>query len=286
MRMSTAITTRLEQARGLDRPASLLRGLVGRVPEGRIRDIAHGVPIGHPVHPLLVQVPIGAWLSASVLDFVPGTGPASGVLITVGLGAALPAAAAGAIDWAQTHEQQQRVGLVHATANSAAVGLYAASLWARLRKRPIRGRLLALAGLTAVGAGGLLGGHLAYRQATGVNHAEQVPHVVGDGSRWHPIGLLSALPLGTPVRRFVGETPVLVVRGRDRVDVLADRCAHLSGPLSEGEVRDGRVTCPWHDSVFELRTGEVVHGPATAPQPVFETRVDGDELRVRLPGAG
>lgn len=284
MKTATEFATVLEQARVLDRPAGRLRALVRRVPEGRIRDALHGVPIGHPVHPVLVQVPVGAWIAASVLDFVPRTGPASGVLITVGLAAAAPAAVAGAVDWAETHEQQQRVGLVHAACNLVGVGLYSASLLARLRRRPVRGRILALAGLTAVGAGGMLGGHLAYRQATGANHTEHVAHVVGEG--WHSIGMLSALPEGKPVRRLLGETPLLVVRAGDDAHVLADRCSHLSGPLSEGDVANGCVTCPWHGSVFSLDDGGVVHGPATAPQPAFETRVDGGELRVRLPGAG
>lgn len=110
--------------------------------------------------------------------------------------------------------------------------------------------------------------------------------MVGDGSRWHSVGLLSALPDGKPARRFIGETPLVVVRAGSRASVLADRCSHLSGPLSEGDVADGCVTCPWHGSVFSLADGEVVHGPATAPQPAFETRVVGEELQVRLPGAG
>ncbi|MFE3197916.1 Rieske (2Fe-2S) protein [Embleya sp. NPDC059237] len=65
-----------------------------------------------------------------------------------------------------------------------------------------------------------------------------------------------------------------------------DRCSHLSGPPTEGQVAGGCVTCPWPGSVFSLADGEVVHGPATAPQPVFETRVLGEEPQVRLPGAG
>ncbi|MFF7244560.1 Rieske 2Fe-2S domain-containing protein [Embleya sp. NPDC008237] len=285
MRISTTVS-RLEQAQGLDRPAAWLRTLVGRLPQGPVRDTLHGVPLGHAVHPVLVQVPIGTWLSASMLDLVPRTGPASTVLIAVGIGAAAPAAAAGLVDWAETHEQQQRVGLVHAACNTVAVGLYSASLLARLGNRPLRGRMLALAGLAAAGTGGLLGGHLAYRQATGVNHAEHVPHVVGDGSRWHSVGLLSALPEGKPARRLLGETALLVVRNGSQAHVLADRCSHLAGPLSQGEVADGCVTCPWHGSVFSLTDGEVVHGPATAPQPAFETQILGGELQVRLPGAG
>ncbi|OUD86582.1 3-phenylpropionate/cinnamic acid dioxygenase ferredoxin subunit [Clavibacter michiganensis subsp. michiganensis] len=76
------------------------------------------------------------------------------------------------------------------------------------------------------------------------------------------------------------------------VDALSDTCSHLSAPLHEGELGtdpktgEACVTCPWHDSVFSLTTGAVIHGPATAPQPRFETRVTGGLVEVRLPNAG
>jgi nitrite reductase/ring-hydroxylating ferredoxin subunit len=72
----------------------------------------------------------------------------------------------------------------------------------------------------------------------------------------------------------------------ERFQVLADRCSHLSGPLSDGELDDGCITCPWHGSVFRLSDGSVARGPATAPQPVFETRTRDGILQVSLPGAG
>lgn len=285
MRLST-IPARLELAGALDVPAGWLRKLAGQVPAGPVRDTLHGVPAGHPMHPALVQVPVGAFVCATTLDFVPRTGPASAILITVGLGAAVPAALAGAVDLADTHKQQQRVGVVHAVCNSTALSLYAMSLVARMRHRPVRARACGLAGLVALAAGGFLGGHLAYRQATGANHAEHVPHTLGD-DEWHSVGRLSELAEGKPVHRIVGDdTSLVVVRRGTGVDVLAGRCSHLSGPLWEGEIDDGCVTCPWHGSVFRLDDGSVVNGPATAPQPVFETRFEGDEVLVRLPGAG
>ncbi|WP_372457882.1 Rieske (2Fe-2S) protein [Streptantibioticus parmotrematis] len=94
--------------------------------------------------------------------------------------------------------------------------------------------------------------------------------------------------MGEPVRRTLGEVPLLVVRVDDAtVRVLGDRCSHFSGPLSDGEVADGCVECPWHGSVFRLSDGLNVRGPATAPQPSFETRTrPGGTLEVRLPNAG
>ncbi|MEU9393153.1 Rieske (2Fe-2S) protein [Streptomyces sp. NPDC048324] len=245
------------------------------------RDLLHGRWLGHPVHPLMVQVPLGSWLSAAVLDLRPGRSREAGLLIGVGLAAAAPATLAGAVDWAELHRPQQRVGLVHALANTAAVGLYAASLACRATNRTGVGRGLAFLGLTAAGAGGMLGGHLAYRQASGANHAEEVPHVVSPG--WHRIGAVAEFPAGQAVRRTVDDVPVLVVReSGGAVHALADRCSHLAGPLSEGTLADGCVRCPWHGSVFRLSDGWNVRGPATAPQPAFDTRIVDGHVEVCL----
>ena len=58
-----------------------------------------------------------------------------------------------------------------------------------------------------------------------------------------------------------------MVRDEQGVYVLADRCSHLSGPLSEGDYRDGCLTCPWHGSTFRVSDGTVARGPATAGLP-------------------
>ena len=176
-----------------------------------------------------------------------------------------------------------RTGLVHAAANVAALSLYAASLAAPRR----RAAALRLAGLAAAGAGGFLGGHIAYRQSAGANQAEPVPHLVEPG--WHD--LLSLAEFGDlddhkPVKRMLGDVPVVVVRDGDGVHVLAERCSHLSGPLSDGEYHDGCLTCPWHGSVFRIADGSVARGPATAPQPAFEVREIGGAIQICLPGAG
>ncbi|MFJ3616713.1 Rieske 2Fe-2S domain-containing protein [Streptomyces iakyrus] len=272
---------RLEREPRADALIDTLRRGVRALPLGRGRDLLHGRWLGHPVHPLMVQVPIGSWLSAAVLDLRPGRSRESGLLVGVGLGAAAPAAVAGWVDWAELHHPQQRVGLVHALSNTAAVGLYAASLVSRVKGREGAGRAYGFLGLTAVGVGGMLGGHLAYRQASGANHSEEVPHVVSRG--WHRVGTVAEFPVGEPVRRSVDDVPVLVVReSGGAVHALAERCSHLAGPLSEGTVEDGCVRCPWHGSVFRLSDGWNVRGPATAPQPSFETRITGGHVEVRL----
>ena len=273
-------------AEELDAITEPLKRAVQGLPLGRLRGVLHGRPLGHPLHPALVQLPVGAWLSAGVLDLVPGSERAARLLVGVGVVAAAPAAWAGWVDWAEQREQQLRTGLLHAASIATAVGLYGASWVARARGRDALGRVLGFAGLTAVGGGAAIGGHLAYRQAAGANKAQSVPYLVEPG--WHTLGPVGEFTVGEASRRMVGEVPVLVVRAAgDEFHVLADRCSHLSGPLSQGAVADGCVTCPWHGSVFRLSDGWNVGGPATAPQPCFVTRTDSDgNLQARLPDAG
>jgi nitrite reductase/ring-hydroxylating ferredoxin subunit len=272
---------RLERMPQADPVIDRLQAGVRSLPLGPVRDVLHGRWLGHPAHPLMVQVPIGSWLSAAVLDTRPGRSREAGLLVGVGLAAAAPSALAGAVDWAELHREQARVGLVHAAANWAAVGLYATSLACRLKGRTAAGRVYGFLGLTAVGLGGMLGGHLAYRQASGANHAEEVPHVVREG--WHRIGAVAEFPVGRLVRRLVDDVPVLVYRASGgTIHALAERCSHLAGPLSEGTVTDGCVQCPWHGSVFRLSDGWNVRGPATAPQPAFDTRIIDGHVEVRL----
>jgi nitrite reductase/ring-hydroxylating ferredoxin subunit len=273
--------SRLERAGRLDKVVTVGQRVARMIRPGKIRDGLHGVWLGHPLHPLLVQAAAGTWLSASIVDFASGDEAVARRLTAAGLAASAPAIAAGAVDWSEQHEQQMRVGVVHALANSIAVSCYGGSL---LVRPPRVSRALRLAGLGALAAGGVLGGHLSFRLAGGANHAEAVPHLVEPG--WHHLTAAAGLPDDKPVRMMLGEVPVVVIRIDSRVHALADRCSHMSGPLSDGDLADGCLTCPWHGSVFRISDGSVARGPATAPQPVFDTRVVDGAVQVRLPGAG
>ena len=79
---------------------------------------------------------------------------------------------------------------------------------------------------------------------------------------------------------------MVVVRARGEMYVLADRCSHMSGSLSDGDLDGGCLTCPWHGSMFRIEDGSVARGPATAPQPAFQVREVGGALQIMLPGAG
>ncbi len=274
---------RLERAEWLDRPAAAARSLVQRVLRHQgLKDALHGVWLGHPFHPGAAQFTLGSLTSAALIDAVRGPRSGSTGLIAAGLATALPTAVSGWADFADAHEDQQRVGIVHAASNGTAISLFVAALVARARGRS--GRLASVAGGVVAGIGAVLGGHLGYRQALGANHAEDVTHI--GPADWQPLGPIGDIPEYEPVRRHIGLVDVVVVRHGATVTVLADRCPHLSAPLSEGRLigmdGDARIVCPWHGSQFRLADGCVVHGPATASAPRFETRTIGQSVEARV----
>jgi nitrite reductase/ring-hydroxylating ferredoxin subunit/uncharacterized membrane protein len=280
-----ALAERIERAHALDPVIQELSDTVVKaLPAGARTDALHGVPFGQPAHPALVRLPLGCWTSAVLLEALPGTERASGMLIAAGIAGTAPAVATGLADWSALHRDQQRVGLVHAVCQASAATLFIGSLAARAGGRPGYGRLLSASGLAVASIGSYLGGHLALRLGAGASHADQVSHLSGLG--WHDLCDLDVLPDRRLVRRQLGYLSLLVYRAGPQVSVLSDRCSHLGGPLHQGRIvveRDSAcVACPWHGSTFVIADGTVVHGPATARQPSFQTRVtDGGRVELR-----
>jgi len=279
------VPEKLETMHSLDGVSDRVKGWLVGLFGGRFGDLLHGVWLGHPLHPALVQVPVGAWVSTSVLDAVPGTETPATVLNGVGTATALPAAVAGLADWVSLAPEQRRVGLIHATANVAAVAMQAMAFGARLTGHHKRARVLSLAGLTTASVGAYLGGHLSYRQAAAVNHAAPMLRSIPDG--WHRVCAYDELPDRRPTVRTIAEVPILLVRNGDTVTAMIERCAHQGGPLGDGDVVtiDGTscVVCPWHGSTYRLHDGAVMHGPAATDQPRMRTRVVDSQVEVSVP---
>lgn len=267
-----AVAERLGTIEAIDPVAERLSGLVGRATsDPRVKDLLSGTWLGHALHPLFTDVPIGAWTSAMVLDLHGDRRfhAAADRLIGFGVGAALPTIATGLSDWADTGGAPRRMGVVHAAANSAALGLYSASLAARRRGRRRLGVALALAGGGALTAGGFVGGHLAYSRGVGVDQT-----VFEAGLEDWTAALAEAeLPEGRPVKAEVEGIDVMLLRRDGAVRAISDRCTHRGGPLHEGSIEDGCIECPWHGSRFSVEDGSVARGPATAPQPAYDVRV-------------
>ncbi len=249
------------------------------------KDALHGVWLGHPLHPVLTDIPVGAWTAAFVFDVASAaTGSesldrAATASIGVGLAGAVGSAVTGLTDWSETDGTARRVGLVHGVANLAATSFYVASLVLRARRRRSLGRLYGVLGYATAFASAYLGGELVFTQQIGVDHAfgqdapEQFTPVLREGD----------LKEGQPVRVHAGDVPVVLVRQGGRVFAMADTCAHLGGPLSEGTVEHGTISCPWHGSTYRLEDGSIVQGPATHAQPVYQTRIRGGQIEIRMP---
>jgi nitrite reductase/ring-hydroxylating ferredoxin subunit/uncharacterized membrane protein len=277
------VAHRVENASALDRPArALAAGLRPVVRPGAVEDALTGTVLGHPLHPVLIAFPIGSWSAATVLDICRGDRDARRMLVGFGLLAALPTALAGASDWLSTTGGARRLGLAHAAGNSGALALETLSWLARRHGRHGRGTLLSLAATGFLGAGIWLGEHLVYGRGVGVDTTtfEHLPEV------WTDVAAETDIPAGGGLYIDVDGLPVLLSRLPDGIVALVDRCTHRGGPLHEGTFADGCVTCPWHGSKFDLRTGQVVGGPASRPEPRFDVQTLNGRVRVRRAAAG
>jgi nitrite reductase/ring-hydroxylating ferredoxin subunit/uncharacterized membrane protein len=274
----------IEHADVLDPPgeavASTVRDTIG---PGPLRDLLAGTWLGHALHPLMTDVVIGSWTSATLLDLLGGdnSGDAAARLIGVGIAAYPLTAVTGVSDWADAEPADprvRRVGLVHAASNTVALSLYATSLKARKSGARGRSKLLSLAGLGVLSVGGYLGAHLTFARGVGPN---QTAFDEGPAD-WSPTIDAADLPAGQPRSCVVGDTPVLLMRHPDGVHAIHNRCSHRGCMLSDGDVEGELVTCACHGSQFDLRDGSVQRGPATAPQPAYEARESGGRIEVRL----
>jgi nitrite reductase/ring-hydroxylating ferredoxin subunit/uncharacterized membrane protein len=272
----SVVIEKLEAASPVDRVGAPLNSALHRLLRpGPVTDGLSGKPLGHPVHPALVCTPIGCWTGALAADLL-GDARTARFLTGLGVLSALPVAATGASDWADTTGAEQRVGVFHLGANLAATALYTGSWWARRRGRPQVGISLGLVGAALVTAAGWLGGHMAYALGVGVDtnafHGgpEDWTTMAGGGS-------------GSVTEASAAGVSLVVVRtdAGDQPRVLANRCSHRGGPLAEGQLDGGCLQCPWHGSRFDVENGEVRRGPATMPQPVYEVRTQDGHLQVR-----
>jgi nitrite reductase/ring-hydroxylating ferredoxin subunit/uncharacterized membrane protein len=246
----------------------------------QIKNALHGVWLGHPLHPVFTDLPLGAWTTALALDASANGNRdlrrAATFAMGVGLAGAAGAAVTGLTDWSETDGKPRREGLIHGLLNIAATTLMTAAFVARQRTSHRGGRWLAWTGYAfAIGAA-YVGGDLVYDQRIGVTHA-----TTAEPERFTPVARRSSLHENSMKRARKGDLDVLLVRQHGKVCALAHSCAHLGGPLSEGTLKNGSVVCPWHGSEFGLEDGHVISGPATEPQPCFAVRERGASIEVK-----
>jgi nitrite reductase/ring-hydroxylating ferredoxin subunit/uncharacterized membrane protein len=279
---------RIDQARPVDVVAEPLQrqvsALLDRSP--RVADALHGRFLQHPAHPAIVAVPLGAFAVSSIVDALSLVGLARGglrrsadVACAVGVAASGIAATTGLADWARAGGgEARRVGLVHAGLNLTVSAVMARSLLRGGSSRhPVAVPLQRLAGFSVSMVAGWLGGELAYRYRIGVDHADRTTAV-----DWTDVELPAALAADASTRVEVHGVPVLLWRdAAGELHAIGARCGHLGGPLDEGCISGGAVTCPWHGSRFALAGGELLRGPATRAQPAYDVRELADRVQLR-----
>ena len=257
-------------------------------PAGRtVKDFLHGVWLGHPLHPVITDVPIGAWTASQLFDLLSASKGDDKVLdaaadLTLGTGivAAVGAAVTGITDWSESDDPQRRVGTAHALLNVVGLSLSLASLALRMNggSRGIA-RSLSACGYVTSSLAAYVAGELVYGLGMGVSRDAWV----GGPSKFTDAAAVGDLPDGKMVKVDIGKNPVVLVQHDDGIHAFGGRCSHFGCPLwQEGKLEGHNLTCECHGSAFDITDGSVIHGPATLPIPSYEVRKVKDRVEVRL----
>jgi nitrite reductase/ring-hydroxylating ferredoxin subunit/uncharacterized membrane protein len=238
-----------------------------------------------PLHPVMTDVPIGAWTTALVfdgLDLATGKKPlqhAADASLVFGTLGAFGAALTGLSDWRYLSGGSRKMGVAHGLLNAIGLLLSIVSLVQRATGRRNAARLTFLTGYSISGMAAHLGGELSYHYGLRVDR-----NVFEEPGPDEFTPVLDENDLGPDeLRRVEVEgVGVLLSRSSDgKVCAIAATCNHFSGPLEQGEREDDTVVCPWHGSRFNLCTGDVIDGPAIFPQSRYETRSREGKIEIK-----
>lgn len=252
-----------------------------------LKSLLHGsFLLGHALHPLLTDVPIGAWTVALIFDvaahFTPAVPHVAGDLaVAIGWVAALGTVATGLTDYHETYGQERRVATAHGLLMTLVTLLYTVSLLMRWIGGPgVHGGAVwvSILGYAILTIGAYLGGHLVFDKGTMVNRNA---FIEGPGD-FVAVGAAIDFPEGSMKKVDAGGAAALVVRRNGVLTAIGNVCSHAGGPLDEGELHGDAVTCPWHGSRFCIADGSVREGPATFAQPTFEVREQAGLVELRL----
>lgn len=270
-----------------------IKALIGsnRKPPRRLKSLLHGTGLGHPLHPAITDVPIGAWLLTAILDIIwlvdtsANAWAARAALITVivGLVASLGAFLTGIADWSDTYGPERSVGLLHGSLNSLAILIYLASTVLRFGNHAHDTSLAAIlgfVGMVVVLTAAYFGGDMVFVKGTNVNHTAWE----AGGEDYEPVMALADATTNKLYRVTAAGVPVLLLKLDEKFYAISATCSHAGGPLDEGELQGDVVQCPWHGSRFRVRDGHPVTGPATVAQPRYDVRVRGGQIEVKRMG--
>jgi nitrite reductase/ring-hydroxylating ferredoxin subunit/uncharacterized membrane protein len=234
-----------------------------------VHNFLNGTWLGHPLHALLTDVPIGAFTVVIVLDAL-NDRAAADVALVLGLLAMVAAALAGYADYADTDGLARQRATVHSTIMVVALVVYLISLVLRFGNPVDRTAAVttSILGYLLLSAGAYIGGDVVYVLGNMVDrHAFR-----SRDTKWAALEAPSPLPEGTPTPAKMGAQTLVLVRTADTVVALHDACAHAGCSLAKGKLLGGEIECGCHGSRFELATGHLRRGPAVYDQPSYEVR--------------
>jgi nitrite reductase/ring-hydroxylating ferredoxin subunit/uncharacterized membrane protein len=226
----------------------LLNRLFGAMPG--VRDFLDGRWLGHPLHAVLTDAPIGILFLVIVLDVL-GQPTAADITLAVGILTMIAAALAGFADYSDTDGTARDPD---GFARSAAV-------------------VVSVIAFLVLTAGAYVGGDVVYVFGNMVSrHAFR-----GAGTKWIQMEPAEtdadgSIPEGRPIKAKLGINSLVLIREGDRILALHETCAHAGGPLSSGKLVDGQIECPWHFSRYRMADGHVTRGPSVYDQPAYEVR--------------
>ena len=252
-----------------------LQALFHRMPA--VRDLLNGRWLGHPLHAVLTDAPIGILFLVIVFDIL-RMPEAAGWALVFGILTMLAAALAGFADYADTDGRPRERATLHSALMIVALLGYLLSLLFRMGPPGFgfidvpAGFLTSLVAFLLLSAGAYVGGDVVYVLGNMVSrHAFR-----GAGTKWialEPAELeAGTIPEGRPIKAKLGINQLVLVRQGDQILALHDVCAHAGGPLNEGKLVDGAIECPWHYSRYRLTDGAVQQGPSVYDQPAYEVR--------------
>jgi nitrite reductase/ring-hydroxylating ferredoxin subunit/uncharacterized membrane protein len=287
---SGGIVSSIANARALDTVADVIQPPIRRARDANpsVKSALSGSWIGHSLHPILTDIPIGAFTALAVLDAsdlggIADVSAAADITLGLGIASAYAAIVTGWSDWSDTSERPRRVGMAHALLNGTAMIAYQASAILRRAKRRRLGIAAAFVGYAFIGLGGYLGGELSTGMHLGVRHTG-APLTPPD--EFTDVAALDDIPKDGWLRVEASGIPIILSREPEsgHVSAISAICSHRGAPLDEGEREGSCVRCPWHGARFSLSDGSVVEGPATFALPTFEVRISGERVAVRASG--
>ena len=252
-------------------------------PGRKLKDILNGTWLGHALHPVLTDVPLGAWSGTTLLDFAwlanedEGIARGADLTLLLGLAGATGAAVTGLTDWSDLDGTDRRVGLMHGLLNGSITLIYLTSLVLRLTGQRRTAIAFSTSGYLVSLFSAYLGGELSFAKGIGVNH------VAWEGGSDDFVAVIDEQDLveGKLTRVDAAGIPAVLLKQGESIYAIGATCTHLAGPLDEGTVEDGIVTCPWHGSRFCMYDGSIVNGPAVYAAPTFAVRIHNGKIELR-----